>query len=86
MMLARLRMPVDDCIEEYSNLAGGVFGKPRAIHAMTLVGAVPGLNRTKYDTNKLESAIKDVFRRRGEEAVDSDDMMRFQTPTGLCRA
>ena len=85
-MLSRLRMPVEDCLEEYKKLAGGIFGNPRHIHKKGLLGYLNLSSRTKYDTEQLQDAIKDVLRRRGEVAIDSSDMMLFQTQTGLCRS
>ncbi|KAK3321368.1 acyl transferase/acyl hydrolase/lysophospholipase [Cercophora scortea] len=86
IMLSRLRMPVEDCLEEYKRLAGNVFGKPRLIHKVGVLGAIGVTKQTKFKTEKLEHAIKDVLRRRGERALDSSDMMLFQTQTGLCRS
>ncbi|KAK3684050.1 acyl transferase/acyl hydrolase/lysophospholipase [Podospora appendiculata] len=86
IMLSRLRMPVEDCLEEYKRLAGNVFGKPHLIHKVGVLGAIGLARQTKFKTEKLEQAIKDVLRRRGERALDSSDMMLFQTQTGLCRS
>ena len=83
-MLARLRMPIEDCLQEYLNLAGSVFGNPRIIHQAGKMGTVT--KRNKFSTTALEAAIKDVIRRRGEIANDQDDAMLFSTPKGLCRA
>jgi hypothetical protein len=83
-MLARLRMPVEDCKSEYQRLAGHIFGKPNLIHQAGKLGAFT--SKDKYSTDRLEEAIKDVIRRRGEEATDQDDAMLFRTPKGLCRA
>lgn len=84
IMLATLRMPVQDCLKEYKQLAGAVFGHPRPIHQAGQLGVL--IRKNKYATTNLENAIKDVMRRRGEVAHDHDDAMQFRTPKGLCRA
>lgn len=84
IMLATLRMSVQDCLEEYKRLAGSVFGHPRHLHQAGQLGVL--VQRNKYATTNLENAIKDVMRRRGEVAHDHDDAMQFRTPKGLCRA
>lgn len=83
-MLARLRMPVKDCIDEYKRLAGPVFGNPRPFHQVGKRGVI--FRKNKFSTTNLEDAIKDVVRRRGEMANGHDDAMVFRTPKGLCRA
>lgn len=83
-MLTTLRMSVNDCLREYEELAGQVFGHPRPIHHAGQLGIF--VKRNKYATTNLEDAIKDVLRRRGELAHDHDDAMQFRTPKGLCRA
>jgi len=85
-MLARLRMPVDDCLREYRALAGSVFGHPRQIHSIGVFGITSLTERTKYRTSRLEYAIKDVVSRRGEQQPDQYDSLRFETEVGLCRA
>ena len=93
-MLMRLRMPVEDCLEEYRNLGTLVFGDPRHIHQAGPVGLLS--KRNKFSTTTLETAIKDVIRRRGETRRSEqtpegasinghDDAMLFNTPRGLCR-
>jgi hypothetical protein len=82
IMLSRFRMTVDDCIWEYENLAGKVFGKARMFHQMF----VPTfwLKRPKYDADELEMVIKGVARRRGEIS-GSNDAATFSTKKELCR-
>lgn len=77
-------MSVNDCLEEYKTLAGLVFGHPRLIHHAGRLGIL--VTRNKYATTNLETAIKDVIRRRGEANHDHDDAMLFRTHKGLCRA
>jgi len=84
-MLARLRMPVEDCLHEYENLAGHVFGSPRWVHSASIFGVIPLVRRTKYDTDRLIQAVRDVLRRRGEKENETDDIY-FRTREGLCRA
>ncbi|KAF7853605.1 uncharacterized protein EAF02_011910 [Botrytis sinoallii] len=60
IMLSRLRMNSDDCIQEYENLGEKIFGQPRKL---SMRGPIPW-NREKYDHRKLEESIKDVLKRR----------------------
>lgn len=83
-MLVILRMSVDDCLEEYEDISGQVFGHPRPVHQAGNLGVFFEMN--KYSTSNLEYAIKSLLRRRGELANDHDDAMQFRTPKGLCRA
>ncbi|KAK3369947.1 acyl transferase/acyl hydrolase/lysophospholipase [Podospora didyma] len=84
IMLSRLRMPVEDCLVEYENLAGSIFGNPRLFHQAGKFGAIRKKN--KFSTTNLEEAVKDVIRRRGEVANVQDEAMLISTPKGLCRA
>lgn len=59
-MLSRLRMSIDDCIQEYENLGEQIFGHPRKF---SMRGPIPW-NQEKYDHRKLERVIKDVIKRR----------------------
>lgn len=58
-MLSRLRMSVNDCIEEYEALGEKIFGHPRPIPN----GAVLW---HKFDYRILEQVIKDVTARYSE--------------------
>lgn len=62
IMLGRLRMNVDDCIEEYETLGGKVFGKSRWLH----IRSIPPfwLPREKYNHKTLESVIQSLVDRR----------------------
>ncbi|KAI1477214.1 FabD/lysophospholipase-like protein [Daldinia eschscholtzii] len=80
-MLGRLRMTVDDCIDEYKHLAGDVFGHPRYLHYMN--SFIP---RCKYSTENFEAVIKEVIVRRVEDGVKHNPQnVRFETEPGLCR-
>ncbi|KAK4224829.1 acyl transferase/acyl hydrolase/lysophospholipase [Podospora fimiseda] len=88
MMLGRFRMSAHDCLREYETLAGVIFGHPRPLNEMSVLGAIGLVKKTKFKTDMLESAIKDVVKRRGERPLHRDDAeeMVFGTPRGLCRA
>ncbi len=80
-MLGRLRMTVEDCINEYEQLAGSVFGHANLFHQTFLPTA--WMKRPKYDTAVLESVIKGVTSRRGE--ISTDDRRTLKTGHELCR-
>lgn len=81
-MLGRFRMTVEDCIDEYKNLAGRVFGHPRHLYDMDTFGLI---KRCKYDTKNFEDVIKDVIVRRVEGGRDNPQNARFDIEYGLCR-
>ena len=55
-MLGRLRMSIDDEINEFTSLAGRVFGKPRIFHIRS-----PLLwPRAKYDHGTFERVIQEL--------------------------
>ncbi|KAG9669537.1 FabD/lysophospholipase-like protein, partial [Aureobasidium melanogenum] len=54
IMLGRLRMGINDCIDTYRNLGREIFEKRQPFHF---------LGQNKYDCTKLERTIKDVVQR-----------------------
>ncbi|KAI1458357.1 FabD/lysophospholipase-like protein, partial [Annulohypoxylon moriforme] len=82
IMLGRFRMTVEDCIDEYTNLAGEVFGHPRRLHDLNTYGLI---KRCKYDTKKFEAVIKDVITRRVESGRNNLPNALFDTEFGLSR-
>jgi hypothetical protein len=75
-MLGRLRMTIDDCIEEYKKMGAAIFGKPRIF---SMRGPILW-NQEKYDHRKLETAIKDVIKRRHSKADQVGDSMYPSNP------
>ena len=60
-MLGRLEMTVDECIDAYVSLSDKVFQKQR--HRVTIKGHIQG----RFDSDKLENAIKEIVVRKGLE-------------------
>jgi hypothetical protein len=79
-MLSRLRMPIDDCIEEYTEMGGRIFGSPRLF---SLRGPIPW-KREKYDDKELERAVRDVDRRRNWKSDQVSDSM-YPSASDRCR-
>ncbi|XTI93327.1 hypothetical protein V2W45_1215471, partial [Cenococcum geophilum] len=52
IMLGRLRMSVDECIEKYPEMAKNIFGKSRM--------SLKGLINDKYDHNNLQREIQKI--------------------------
>lgn len=65
-MLGRLEMDVDECIEEYCEMMKRIFEKQRSRFPMSLSGKI----NARFDTAKLEDAIKDVLARHGANESD----------------
>ena len=68
-MLGRLRMSVQDCINEYIRLADRVFTKEN--HRVSLKGNIQG----RFNHEVLEAVIKEVIVATGhkEDALLKDD-------------
>ena len=84
-MLGRLRMPVEDCLLRYPQLAESVFEKKRSI-----LTRVRNKSSTKYDNEKLEKAIKDIVNARvpkSEKAPRQKEYtyLGFSSPEDLCK-
>jgi hypothetical protein len=59
IMLGRLEMGVDECIETYTDMFGSIFGKKGL--PVDWRGRVKG----RFDSVVLEECIQDILRRRG---------------------
>lgn len=68
IMLGRLRMTVDECIDAYASLLDWIFQKQR--HRVMIKGRVQG----RFDLDELEWAIKEIVVRQGlaEDALLKD--------------
>jgi hypothetical protein len=79
LMLGRLRMSVDQCIESYSNMAARIFSFPRF--------QLKGWPRSKYDSTRLEREIKQLVAtrldREGHNVRKAWEL--FPSPDDLCR-
>ncbi|KAH7060960.1 hypothetical protein BKA63DRAFT_528100 [Paraphoma chrysanthemicola] len=74
IMLGRLEMSVDECIDAYSELAAAVFGEKLHRLPATIRGAV----QPRFDSARLESAIRKVVAQGGasETALFNDGTER----------
>jgi hypothetical protein len=68
IMLGRLKMSIDECIEAYLQLSDRVFKKKR--HRVTVKGKIQG----RFDSDELERAVKEVIAKQGlpEDALLKD--------------
>jgi hypothetical protein len=76
-MLGRLEMDVDQCIAAYCELAAAVFGDKLSRFPVTIKGGV----KARFDSKKLESAIRKVVEHSG---VSETDLLNDGTERG-CR-
>ncbi|QSZ37305.1 hypothetical protein DSL72_009399 [Monilinia vaccinii-corymbosi] len=79
IMLSRLRMGIDDCIQEYENLGAKAFEQPRKF---SMRGPITW-NQEKYH-HKLEKVIKDVVKKRDWKEDQSSDSV-FSSNEDHCR-
>jgi len=68
LMLGRLRMSIDDCIDAYISLSDRIFQKKR--HRVSIRGRVQG----RFDAGELEKVFKEIIKGRhlGEDALLKD--------------
>ncbi|OWT42401.1 protein kinase subdomain-containing protein [Pochonia chlamydosporia 170] len=66
IMLGRLEMDVDKCIDAYSELAAAVFGKKLSSFPVNLKGDI----KARFDSTKLENAIRKVVEDSGASQQD----------------
>jgi len=68
IMLGRLRMSVDECINAYVSLSDRIFHKGR--HRVTIKGKIQG----RFDSEELARAVREVVTGKGlnEEALLKD--------------
>ncbi|PQE09025.1 Kinesin light chain protein [Rutstroemia sp. NJR-2017a BBW] len=59
IMLGRLRMSIDDCIDAYLSLSDRIFQKKR--HRVTVKGAIQG----RFDSDELAHAVREVVVAQG---------------------
>lgn len=79
IMLGRLHMTVDECLDAYENLADHVFGHPRQFH----IRKPPWIPQDKYDHLRLEKVIKDIVKQRSPKGHNSTE---FRQPNeDMCR-
>lgn len=66
IMLGRLEMDADECIQEYTELAAGVFGEKPSRIPFNIKGKL----KSRFDSAKLEIAIQKAIRKRGVSETD----------------
>ncbi|KAK4938042.1 hypothetical protein LTR10_021449 [Elasticomyces elasticus] len=82
MMLGRLRMTVGHCIEEYIELGGDIFGKPRMFNARSVLF----WNRGKYEGSNVEKVVEKVGRRYNPWVQNELwSPVLFKSPERLCK-
>jgi hypothetical protein len=74
-------MTVPDCLLEYENLGGEIFGKPRFFTQLRF-GII---DRTKYNGARLNKVFEGVTARRSEHVHETDGAITFPSKRGLCR-
>ncbi|KAJ5460999.1 uncharacterized protein N7458_002551 [Penicillium daleae] len=75
IMLGRLHMTVDECIDKYTSLSDEVFEKKS--HRVTIRGKIQG----RFDAAKLEQKIKQMLADRG---FDQDTLLK-DSPDSCCK-
>jgi patatin-like phospholipase/acyl hydrolase len=73
IMLGRLRLSVDECIEEYKKLSDRVFTKLH--HRVTVKGKVQG----RFDHEALVAGVQELLERKG---LPKDELLRDDIEEG----
>ena len=73
IMLGRLSMSVDECLEAFEILSDRVFGNPRWFHFQNL-----GFGRSKYNPKILEEVIKEIIKQR--DVKNGQSSTKLQQP------
>ena len=82
IMIGRLRMNIDDCINDYETLGARVFGRSRWFS----VRMCPFFwFRDKYDHKVLEKVIQDVVRERAPKEAGFLGGQNFAFDENRCR-
>lgn len=77
IMLGRLEMTVDECLEEYKKLSPNIFSKIH--HRVNVKGRLQG----RFDHEALENGIKDLLRQR---SLDENELFKVgQTDGKKCK-
>jgi hypothetical protein len=69
IMLGRLEMDVDECIIAYTELMRTIFEKKSSRFPAGWTGNI----KSRFDTTKLEAAIREVVTSRGAKETDLFD-------------
>jgi len=77
IMLSRLRMTVEDCIKEYKDLGGKIFGHPRLLPNKGIVWH-------KFNSDKLHAVIEDVVQRNHTKIINQIRHM-YPSDEDLCK-
>ena len=80
-MLGRLRMNIDDCIEDYETLGEKVFGRSRLFHLRSPLFWI----RDKYNHKVLEDVVRDVVRKRVPKVATFPGGQNFAFDENRCR-
>lgn len=75
IMLGRLRMGINECIDAYLSLSDRVFRKKR--HRVTIKGEIQG----RFDSDELARAVKEIVKRQGLQ----EDALLKDAPDAGCR-
>ena len=77
-MLSRLRMNIEECLEDFQTLLDTVWSKPRFFYIRPLTS----WTGEKYSHRTLELALKDMVKRR---TPDGENATFRQQNQGTCR-
>lgn len=75
IMLGRLEMDIETCIEAYKRLASTIFSNRKSI-PMTWTGKV----RAKFDAKPLEEAVKEIIKQAGHDPEE-----KLAKPENVCK-
>ncbi|KAF1849072.1 FabD/lysophospholipase-like protein [Cucurbitaria berberidis CBS 394.84] len=81
IMLGRLRMGIDQCLEEYESFGGEIFGHPRWF---SIRGPLPSF-KEKYNGKRLQRAVENVVENRSSPEQKAVGAGYFGSARELCK-
>ncbi|KAK3654006.1 hypothetical protein LTR56_003441 [Elasticomyces elasticus] len=86
IMLGRLEMDVDECIQAYTNMMKGIFERSEPAKVWAMIPIYPtGKIKPSYSSAKLRQAVTDICTERGIDATAPlDDGVERSCKTFVC--
>jgi hypothetical protein len=87
IMLGRLRMNVNDSLNQFFNLSEQVFGEPKFFKGLQNIarGKYLRLTQTKYHSGKLEAVVKEAVENRAVSDLTRKTESRFKSSSVQCK-
>lgn len=82
IMLGRLEMDIDECIDKYIELSSKVFRRDRLLPIHLGLRGKSGTVAARFDSQALEESVKTILQEKG---LDRDALLKSSGPGELCK-